>query len=178
MRGDMRVILELGSFQGLSARWLAQRIPPKAVLICIDHWKGSTEHHRRPDWEAKLATLFDTFLDNLWPYREQVVPMRTTTLVGMRELHALEVVPDVIYIDAAHETEHVYADTDLALRLFPDAEILGDDWPHDSVRAGVIKAARRCGMLGVHGCSCWQIYRDKRCDRPPPEPYPEPNDVP
>lgn len=166
MSDEMRVILELGSFQGLSSRWFAQEMPAGATLICIDHWLGSSEHHRRPDWEAKLATLHETFLQNLWPHRQRVVPMKIDTINGMQELRDLEIIPDLVYVDASHEEEFVFADTDQALRLFPKAKILGDDWPHDSVRAGVVRAARRCGMLAVHECCCWEIMLDKRLSRP------------
>lgn len=158
-------IVELGSFQGLSAKWFCEQMNPDATLICIDHWKGSDEHHRRPDWEEKLATLYGTFLENLQPWQAQVVPMKTTTLDGIAELSRLGIVPDMFYVDAAHDTESVFQDTTAILETFPEAEIFGDDWPHDSVRAGVVKAARRCGLLAVHGCSCWQIHLDKRLPR-------------
>ena len=150
-----RVVLELGSWFGMSAKFIAEHAP-HAVLICIDHWKGSPEHHRRPEWRDKLPVLYDKFLRNLWPYRGRTVPMRTTTIQGMQELHALEIVPDVIYVDAAHDEESVFSDTTTALRLFPKAEILGDDWPWDSVRKGVVRAAHRMRLM-VHGIACWQI---------------------
>lgn len=172
------LILELGSFQGLSAKWFMEAAsrPFSTNLICIDHWEGSSEHKRRADWKAKLANLHGTFLDNLWDFRDCVVPMKTTTLAGICELHALGIIPDLIYVDASHETPFVFADTDLALRLFPTAKILGDDWPHDSVREGVVKAARRCKYLTVHGSSCWEILVEGRNERPPFEPYLGDND--
>lgn len=166
MNDQTRVVVELGSFQGLSAKWFAETAPAAATLICIDHWKGSSEHHRRPDWQAKLATLHATFLDNLWDHRQRVVPMKTTTLDGMQELSDLGIEPDLIYVDASHEEEFVFADVCKAIDTFPRAKILGDDWPHHSVRMGVVRAAARCGLLAVHGCSCWEILLDKRLDRP------------
>ena len=160
-----QIIVELGSFQGLSSKWFCENMSEDATLICIDHWEGSDEHHRRPDWEAKLATLYGTFLENLSPWQPQVIPMKTTTLGGIVELKALGIIPDMFYVDASHDEESVYLDATKVLEEFPDAELFGDDWPHDTVRLGVVKAARRCGLLAVHGCSCWQIHIDKRLPR-------------
>jgi hypothetical protein len=157
---NTRVIVELGSFQGLSSKWFAENMPPLCTLICIDHWQGSIEHTRRPDWQEKLATLHATFLQNLWPFRERVIPMKTTTLEGMGEIYDLGIEPDLIYVDASHAEEDVFKDVTTCLQRFPEAEILGDDWPHNSVRRGVVRATARCGLLAVHGCSCWQICED------------------
>lgn len=42
--------------------------------------------------------LYETFLINLWPHKDRVVPLRMTTLQGLRMLHAAGVKPDIIYI--------------------------------------------------------------------------------
>lgn len=157
--GESRVILELGSFRGLSSKWLAQRTVAADTIICIDHWLGSEEHQNRDDYRELLATLYEVFLSNLWEYRERVVPMRTTTLDGMKELHALGVIPDIIYVDAAHDAESVYRDITLAKTLFPDAEICGDDWMRQSVREGVVRAAGKWKLLDVCDCCSWHLKR-------------------
>lgn len=170
MQPGNKVIVELGSWEGLSARWFCEEMPAGATLICIDHWEGSSEHHRRPDWAERLELLPLTFLDNLWEYRDRVIPMKTTTLAGMDELNRLGIVPDVLYVDAGHEEEFVLADVSKALDLWADkpTEILGDDWPHNSVRRGVTRATCRCKLLAVHGASCWQIKRGEPGNRKPP----------
>lgn len=154
------VFLELGSFRGLSSKWLAQQLDSSDTLICVDHWLGSEEHHRREDWRELLSTLYEVFLSNLWDYRERVVPMRTTTLDGMKELSELCITPDIIYVDAAHDAESVYRDITMAKNLFPDAEICGDDWPHHSVRTGVVRAAEGWKLLDVQGCCAWHLKRE------------------
>jgi len=152
---ETKVVVELGSWFGRSATFLAEHAP-NAAILCIDHWKGSIEHHRNPTWCSRLPFLYDGFLRNLWPFRDRVVPMRTTTLEGMREVASLGIVPDLIYVDASHDQESVAADVRTALQLFPQALLLGDDWLHDSVRRGVVDAAYRL-RLKVHGINCWEI---------------------
>lgn len=159
-------VLELGSFRGLSSKFLAERLVPGDTLICVDHWLGSEEHHRREDWRKLLATLYEVFLMNLWNHRSYVVPMKTTTLGGMNELAQLHIVPDIIYVDAAHDAESVYRDITLAKTLFPDAEICGDDWTQHSVRTGVVRATEGWQLLDIIQACGWHLRRT------PPEPLP------
>ena len=49
--------------------------------------------------------------------------------------------PDVLYVDAAHDTDAVFADVLLAHILLPDTFVFGDDWEWDSVRAAVTRVA-------------------------------------
>jgi hypothetical protein len=162
---DTKIVVELGSWFGLSAQFIA-RHAPKATIICIDHWKGSAEHHRRPDWKELLPKLYDGFLSNLWQYRDRVIPFKTSTLHGMTKLFNLGVIPDLVYVDAAHDEQSVEADIKTALRYFPNAEILGDDWMHFSVQLGVIRAAKGLYLrVPDNGINCWHIGREKRGDQ-------------
>jgi len=138
---DVKVYLELGSWLGMSARWVADRCP-NAQVICVDHWEGSAEHHKKIEWREMLPTLYETFLVNMYEYRERLIPLRASTLDGMRTVHAHGVVPDLIYIDACHHEEPVYQDVSLALELFPKAQIIGDDWRFGDVKRGVHRALR------------------------------------
>lgn len=159
-----QVVVELGSWQGLSARYIAAAAP-NAAVICIDHWLGSTEHHRDPTWRAQLPLLFDTFLSNLWEYRDRVVPMRTTSINGLRELAELGFAPDLIYIDTAHDEESVYQDVRAALR-FPLAHLVGDDATWPTVQLGLKRAIRelneRAPDIAAHAAimfngPCWNV---------------------
>jgi len=157
-----RIILELGSFRGLSSKFLAELLQPGDTLICIDHWLGSEEHHRRDDWREVLSTLHQVFLKNLWGHRDQVIPMRTTTHDGLRELKKLGIKPDVIYVDASHDEYSVYQDVTDCMSFFPEAEICGDDWTRHGVRMGVTRAAEGWELLNVRGCSCWQLCHNEK----------------
>lgn len=158
---ETKIVVELGSLCGLSARFLCERAP-FAVVICIDHWKGSPEHfvraeQGRPGWKERLPRLYETFCGNMWPWRDRVVPMKTTTLEGLRELHGLQISPDLIYVDAAHDSESVTNDVATSMKLFPQAALVGDDWGRGDVRQGVIEATHRCRFLGVEGWDAWYL---------------------
>jgi len=155
LSGKSRVVLELGAWLGTSASLLCQ-YAPNATVISIDHWRGSSEHQRVPSWKAKLPTLYETFLVNCWALRDRLIPMKTTTLEGMAEIADLGIQPDLVYIDAAHEAEPVFADVSTAHDLFRGARIIGDDWTLTSVRQGVIRAAHGQQLI-THGNTCWEL---------------------
>ncbi len=136
-----RLVVELGSWLGLSGRFILQAAP-NAVLVCVDHWLGSAEHRQGGacDPAAKLPTLYATFLRNMWPWKERVIPLRANTLAGLAQLHALQLQPDLIYVDASHEYPDVLADLETARALFPQAQLVGDDFAPPWV--GVIQAVR------------------------------------
>jgi hypothetical protein len=151
------IILELGSWLGLSAAWFCERAPG-ATVICVDHWRGSAEHQQEMFADI-LPVLYETFLVNLWPHRDRVVPMRRPTAYGMSEIASLGITPDLVYIDASHARESVAEDVTAALRYFPRAPIVGDDWTWESVRSGVMDAmaaTKTTRTLTPHG-ACYVI---------------------
>jgi hypothetical protein len=158
-RPDTRVIVELGSFAGRSTAGFL-RICPQSHVIAIDTWKGSAEHHSDPTLRPLVSILFEVFQANLWEQRHRLTAMRTTTIEGMHTLHSLGVAPDMIYVDADHATEAVIEDIRTAKRLFPNAQIAGDDWNWESVRSGVIVAARELDSNVAHQGNVWWFSGD------------------
>lgn len=152
VKPQVRTIVELGSFLGRSvAGWL--KAFPQAHVIAIDTWQGSSEHLADAQLQSVLPKLMQTFQANLWHERQRLTPIRATTLAGLRRLHELRIAPDVIYVDADHATESVMADVTACLDLFPEAQIIGDDWGWPSVRTGVeqIAAQRRLPIAACGG---------------------------
>jgi hypothetical protein len=88
-----------------------------------------------------LPRLLETFLVNLWDYRHRLTAIRETTVRGMQIVHDLGIRPDAVYVDADHSAEAVFEDLECIHRLFPHVQIIGDDWPWPSVRAGVKRFA-------------------------------------
>lgn len=124
---ETRLVIELGSWLGNSARFIL-KYAPNATVICIDHWKGSPEHAGLKSAFDRLQTLYEDFLSICWDDRDRIIPVRETTLDGMRIISELGLVPDLVFIDAAHDYESVKADLEMADRLFPEATIIGDDY--------------------------------------------------
>lgn len=146
------VVVECGSYLGLSTRFLLERSP--AEVIAIDTWLGSIEHYDLADCRELLPRLFEQFVTNCWPHRERLTMLRNTTANGLRLLHRRGVKPDLIYLDASHESEDVALDVQLIRKLFPEAILVGDDWTWESVRTGV--AAAGVEPTQIDG-SCWEV---------------------
>jgi hypothetical protein len=163
---ETRLVVELGSWLGKSSRFIVQR-SPQATLVAIDHWRGSREHHRpgRADVRDRLPRLYETFLRNCWPWRDRIVPMRTSTVAGMKELAALGLAPELVYVDAGHELDDVLADLRTATALFPDAQLVGDDYAtYPGVREAVQRMASHCGLNIEVDENAWILGRSRLPD--------------
>ncbi len=151
-----KIVVELGVYLGLSTKYLAEAAP-NATILSVDHFEGSVKQlHNPQDW-IKPDLLYPTFCRNLWPYRQRIVPMRTTIGKAMHEIHELGIVPNLLYVDGEHDAASVYHDTTTALSLFPDSDLIGDDWLHPTVRMGVVRATIHSKQLRVFGCNCWYV---------------------
>lgn len=158
---ETTVVLELGSWLGKSTRFILHKAN-RATVFAVDHWQGTKQiTDDEPACATKLPTLYDTFLVNCWAYRDRLVPMKANTVDAMAELYNAQVVPDVVYLDAAHDFESANADLDAVIKFFPNAVIVGDDfspkwdgvmravWQHAETTArGVIFASHAWAMLG------------------------------
>ena len=166
-----RIVLEIGSFVGLSARtWL--RAAPAATVICVDPWPDvDVRDWGIRDWpELAGQSLYDVFLSGCWPYRDRVIPVRGGSPGALEEIHAVGVRPDLVYIDGDHSHDAVWRDLWFCSRLFPNAVLCGDDWtwtgkhfPPKSVREAVLEfAASEGGRVEASG-NTWVLHRS-----PPP----------
>ena len=149
-RDNPLVVLELGAWLGMSTRFLCEQTSDDCTVVTIDHWLGSSEHQTNPI----LPVLYETFVKNCWKYRHKLIPLRTTTLEGVREVFDADIVPNLIYVDASHETDLVIKDLDICLTLFPEATIVGDDWTWTSVKEGVFEILRKfkCDIRTFRTC--------------------------
>lgn len=142
---ETRLVVECGSWLGLSARAILETAQ-NAVVVCIDTWQGSPEHQPERgmmDWARRLPTLRETFRRNLWPWRNRVVQIVADSLVGLSEVYAAGLTPDLIYLDTKHTFCRVSAELYTCLELWPEVPVVGDDYSH----AWVAEAARQCSVL-------------------------------
>ena len=136
-----RLVVEIGSFMGLSARWIVRKAA-NATLVCVDGWWKSDEQTVRrfgiPPVSLEREGSYETFLVNLWSYRDRVIPMRAKSHDALPELAAMGLKPDLFYVDGSHEYEDVARDLELIETHFPNTRVVGDDymrcWP------GVVRA--------------------------------------
>ncbi len=161
-----RIIVELGSFLGRSTRFLLQHAP-QATVLAIDHWRGSADMQNDADVVAMLPQLYEQFLAASWEQRERIVPIRQSTLEGLRTVAQAGIVPDAIYLDADHSYAAVRADLALIQELFPQTPLIGDDWDWPDVRrAAQEHATTHHRQLTTHGVA-WQLLPSTTIDRAP-----------
>lgn len=122
---NVEVIIEVGCWMGLSTRHMAKIVPPHGKIYAVDTWLGSPNevHDART-----LELLYDQFLSNvihegLW---EKIIPIRMDSLTAAQ---TLDVMADLIYIDATHEYNAALAD---CRAWYPHVKVggilCGDDW--------------------------------------------------
>lgn len=140
---DTKLIVELGSWVGKSTRHMLEAAP-NATIIAVDHWKGSAKSQHMPKRKKMLPTLYETFLVNCWKFKDRLIPLKSDTLSGLQEIHDNDLSPDLVYIDADHSYEMVLKDIRKTIELFPNAQIVGDDWLWRGKRRPVERAVKEC----------------------------------
>lgn len=152
-----RTIIEVGSWLGSSTRFLAEHLEEAGKLYAVDTWAGSPEESVHMQ-DPRLPYLYQLFLSNVKHagLTDRIVPVRMRSTEAAK---ALNVKADLIYIDAAHDTNSVYADIIAwSDHLNEDGVMCGDDWLWDSVRTAVIKAAHQLGKSIENEGNFWR-YR-------------------
>lgn len=163
----VRVVLEIGSFLGGSARqWLAAA--PDVVVVCIDPWADLVgprpfvdAHPLGRAFRGQLRApggLYDSFMSSMWDVRDRVIAVRGRSDAAVPELHALGLEPDMVYIDSDKKGEDI-AVCDV---LFPKALIGGDDWNWSDgysfpIRSPASRSARGRARVMKHYGNTWLI---------------------
>lgn len=148
---DASLIVELGTWKGVSARALLQH-SPQATLVCVDTWRGSPEHQPETGndlWSQQLPELFHRCQANLWPWRERVVLLRADSIEGLECLTACGATPQFFYVDAEHSVERVTSELSIIQDRWPAATIVGDDYNNVAVRLAADNHAKKTGRTMV-----------------------------
>lgn len=153
-----KIIVELGTWLGTSAIFMASVMPEDSKLYCIDDWTADSDIAilNTPGLEVKIKILYQQFLSNVKHHGlcHKIIPMRMKTLEAARSLN---VKADLIYLDASHDEKSVYEDV---IAWIPHLEkggiMCGDDWQHFGISNAVTRASRELGKtLKVEGNFWW-----------------------
>lgn len=160
-----KIVIELGSWLGLSTRHIAKCLPYDGHVFAVDHWLGSDEHQiETPEY---LPTLYQQFLSNVIheELTEKITPVKMTTLEAVDYFLKNEIVPDLIYVDASHDEKSVYADLKAYFPLVKGHGIIcGDDWgwgPTLPIQKAVQRFARK-NRLHVNVINGWFWILEER----------------
>lgn len=149
---NTKIVIEFGSWLGLSADFIMKHTNNNCIIICVDWWKGDSSIGYAKDPEY----LYNTFLVNMWNYKNKLIPVRMDGRKAMKYLSKLGIDPDLIYLDMDHSYESAKGDLELLMKYFPNKLILGDDilyW------RGVAKATRET----IHKYKIQNIEINKNC---------------
>lgn len=139
--GWIKTVVEVGSWLGKSTIHIASLLPEDGKVYAVDHWLGSVEHQPGGDaHHVALPYLYQQFLSNVIHagMTHKIVPVRMDSLSGVHEIRARGVYVDMVYIDAGHDFNSVYADLNAWYPLVKGHGVLcGDDWVWESVRDAV-----------------------------------------
>lgn len=165
------IIVEVGSWKGLSAHQMSLAAPPTTLIFCVDHWLGSEEH--QPGGSAFLPGLdhlYQTFLNNCRHrgLAGRIIPVRSDSLAAAERFPGKA---DMIYIDAAHDTKSVYADIKAWTPvLTEDGVLCGDDWSWPTVRKAVEQFAAETGLTIYSEGNFWSFTPIPAGTKTPPQP--------
>jgi predicted O-methyltransferase YrrM len=158
--------LEIGTMLGGSATLTAAAIKRMAMpteIVCIDPFCGDVNMWA---WEKDLIdtsgwrflrledcrpTIYDRFIANMLRsgHHDIVLPITATSMVGLRllrrlaEERRLSALPEIVYLDSAHEVDETFMELRACWEMLPPGGILmGDDWSWPAVRGDVTKFAQ------------------------------------
>lgn len=145
-RFKFHTVLEIGSWLGSSTRHIAGLLPQNGKLYAVDHWKGDDCIGDHPC----LQNCFHQFLSNVIHagLTDKIIPLRMSSKEAAR---ALNLRPDLIYLDSDHESLAVYEDLQAWYPFVKGRGILsGDDWEHWPSVQMVVRLFAHEQNLNVH----------------------------
>jgi hypothetical protein len=126
LQASRAALLEIGSYEGLSACYLLWRLP-EATITCIDTFEGGVEHRGADVDVSELESRFDanvTLVDG----------SRVRKLVGDSREKLLDLASerarfDLVYVDGSHLALDVIVDAALSWQLLePGGTLVFDDY--------------------------------------------------
>jgi predicted O-methyltransferase YrrM len=161
-----RFIAELGSWTGTGSTRFLLDAAPNSHLLCFDHWSPNVNDHGNSGTTVyadddpellQLPKIWDSFLYNNWEHRNHLTPIRAKTPIGLESVKQYNFPVDLIFIDADHSYQGAYNDIMKCAELWPNAQITGDDYTWETVKAAVIDAAKALDKRVIFCHNCWWL---------------------
>lgn len=134
---DNAIFIEIGSYQGASACYLANKIKESGKnikLFCIDTWNPKDSNERRLIPKDKL--LKEIFIENCNKLDLYINTIDADSITALNTFQDKSV--DFIFIDGDHSYEQVYKDIIIGLKKIKvNGWLGGHDYPNYSVKKAV-----------------------------------------
>lgn len=156
-----KVIVDLGSWMGASAAFMAFLMQEEGRLYAVDYFNTSLDSYlidkkEEIDNNSDIPRLYRQFLSNIIHYKlcDKIIPLKMSTLEAAK---LFEIKADLIFVDAATDEESVYKDImNWYPKLSKNGIICGDNWNwFMSVQRGVSRAAKELGKTVVTDNNFW-----------------------
>ncbi len=149
-----KVVIEVGSWKGASLIYMnniCKQLNLRTKFISVDTWLGSNhsmwlqpEYRERLMLRGGFPTMYRQFIFNLLESEAgtDVFPMPMTSTCAFFVLKKLDVVADVIYVDASHEETEVWQDLCNYFQLLRRGGVIfGDDY--SNLWLGLVRSVNR-----------------------------------
>jgi len=166
------LIIEVGSWKGASAIHMAKRIKEWGLdtkIVCVDTWLGSLEMWKDKSDPTRYQSLrlkngypqlYYTFLANVVRagMQDVIIPFPCTSVIAARWFAEEQVKADMVYIDASHDFEDVFADMS-AYWTIAETVMFGDDLPLPGVKAAVEQFSDDMNLTVQGNWRHWEIWK-------------------
>ena len=180
-RKENPLMVEIGCFLCGSAQlWL--NASQNLTLVGVDPWDtnwaryvheiASSTHMKKAldqiEDVGRLAANLMKYgnyvlaLNNVRMFKDRFIPVRRRSPEALQYLKARGIEPDLIYIDALKGR----VDVEIALELFPDAIVCGDDWNWRNLdgelqmQNSVLEVAKERGLSVVADRATWILVEE------------------
>lgn len=135
-RAKAGIIVEVGSFVGESTIFMAEHLKKTgrdAVIVSVDTWGGGTDHWSKVPEKLRFwfgrPSLFYQFMGNIMArgVQDMILPLAVDSMTGARILKFLDIVPNMVYVDASHEKGDVIRDMEAYWEILQSGGILLSD---------------------------------------------------
>ena len=129
LRARPTSILEIGSFEGRSARFFLKYLP-RSTIVCIDTFAGTPEESRAYKFlENQLPGLEERFDRNVAPFGSRVEKIKSRSAPALDALIAQGRRFELAYIDGGHRYEDVMGDSVAVWSMLePGGVVIWDDY--------------------------------------------------
>ena len=123
---DIKVIVEFGSFLGLTTNYLLKKTDSNCIIISVDDWLGDWGSDDSDDTDGD-DVLYNTFIANTWNNKNRVIPIKMPNLETIELLVKLKIQPDIIFVNKRQNYESVYNELELLIKHFDKSIIIGNN---------------------------------------------------